>query len=131
MTSIGRSASPGVATGPDCPLGARASRHLGLRHVGAVGFEHLEGVAVEGRGPAGEVDDVVVVVAERDDVDERGDAAVLPVDDVMALGPTMRSAATRISTSPVADLSGPVDLGWDRAAGAADVEGEAVRAGDD
>jgi len=35
-----------------------------------------EGVAVEGRGPAGEVDDVVVVVAELDEVGESGGAAV-------------------------------------------------------
>ena len=48
-------------------------------------------VAVEGGGPAGLVDDVVVVVAERDEVGERGDAAVFPLDDVVGLGPSVGS----------------------------------------
>ena len=39
----------------------------------------------------------------------------------MRLGPAVRSGASGIAAALVADLAGPVDLGWDRASGAADV----------
>ena len=63
-----------------------------------------DGVAVEGEGPAGLVHDVMVVVAERDDVDQDRVTAVLPVDDVMRLGPTVGSGASGVATAAVADL---------------------------
>ena len=74
-----------------------------LRDLGAVGAEDGEGVAVELRGPAGEVHDVMMVVAERHEIDEVGRAAVLPMDDVMGAGPAVGSAASAISTPVVAD----------------------------
>ena len=49
------------------------------------------------------VRDVMVVVAERHEVDERGDAAVLPMDDVVGAGPAVGSGASGISTAVVAD----------------------------
>src|SRR5438128_221266 len=73
----------------------------------------------------------MMVVAERDDVGDDGRSAVFPVDDVMRLGPAVRSRTAGIAATAVANLAGPVDLGWDRAPGSADVEGEAVLAGDD
>src|SRR4051794_17355741 len=95
----------------------------GLRDQRAVGFEDGEDVAVELRGPARSVHDVMMVVAQRDDVDQGRGPAVLPVDDVVGLGPAVGSGAAGISTAVVADLSGPVELGWDRPAGPAHVEG--------
>src|SRR3954452_9278361 len=94
----------------------------GFGDQGAVGAGDGEGVAVEGRGPAGLVDDVMVVVAERDEVVERGGAAVFPVGDVVGDGPTVGSGASGVAAAVVADCQCSSDLGWDRAPGSSDVE---------
>jgi hypothetical protein len=60
-------------------------------------------VAVELRGPAGEVHDVMMMVTQRHEIVQVGGAAVLPMDDVMGAGPTVGSAASGISTPVVPD----------------------------
>jgi hypothetical protein len=82
----------------------RHSTQGASRDLDAVGSVDGEGVAVVGGGPSGSVDDVVVVVAEQDEVGEVGGSAVFPVDDVVGVAPA----------------GGPVAAGEDAAAVAGD-----------
>jgi hypothetical protein len=106
------------------PRAARTHRRRARsRELGAVGGEDGEGVAVVLGGPAGEVHDVMVVVAERDEVGEGGGAAIGPVGDVVGSGPAVGSVTAGVSAAAISDGEGSSELGWDGAAGSADVEG--------
>ena len=84
-----------------------------LRDFGAVGSEDGEGVAVELRGPSGQVHDVMMMVAERHEVVEDGRSAVFPVDDVMGAGPAVGPVASGVAAAVVTDCQGSSQLRWD------------------
>ena len=71
-------------------MGRRCANRIGVAGTsllssgcGEVGFA----LVVDGDAPAFEVDDLVVVGAQEDEVDQGGDAAVGPVLDVVGFGP--------------------------------------------
>src|SRR5688500_16574120 len=86
---VGELGAPGCADGD---LGG-----LDPRWWGELG----EAVLGDAHGPAGVVHDAVVPVAEQDDVVQRSDAAVCPVQDVVSGAPGRWPVAARKRATPV------------------------------
>ena len=92
------------------------------RAVGSCDVD-LAGGGVEVDGPPSFVDLHVVVAAHQEQVFDAGDAAVVPVVQVVGVGPRCRGGAAGPTTAAIAGVEGAADPVRDEPVGAADVEG--------